>query len=129
MNNRTTPTFGSIIRTSRIAAGLSLQQTADLTDISKSLLRFWEVDHVASPDLAKVMRLASALKLDPMELVATLPGGEELTGALPAVQPYLRSKYPDLPESALTEIADVVRKHGIDPDHSSPAPGEDEYGD
>ena len=119
-----TPTFGETIRTTRQAAGLSLATAADEAGISKSLLRFWEVDHVSSPELGAVMRLAAVLELDPLDLAER--SGYELRDALPPVQPYLRSKYPDLPEAARDEIAAVVRKYGINPERTGPAPGEDE---
>ena len=108
----------------RIAAGITMDQAAAEARMSKSLLRFWELDQVASPDIGKVMRLAAALDLDPLDL--TEKAGYRLAETLPPVQPYLRSKYPDLPESALSEIAAVVRRHGIDPERTGPAPGEDE---
>lgn len=70
------------------------------------------------------MRLAAVLELDPLDLAAL--AGYELKDTLPPVQPYLRSKYPDLPESARAEIDAVVRKYGIDPNRTGPLPGEDE---
>lgn len=124
MEKNKSPTFGTTIRTARIKAGLSLQQAATDAGISKSLLRFWEIDHVANPDLGKLMRLAAALGLDPLDLAEL--AGYEIAQALPPVQPYLRSKYPNLPDTARHEIAAVVRKYGIDPDNPGPEPGQDE---
>ncbi|GAA1804057.1 hypothetical protein GCM10009811_29590 [Nostocoides veronense] len=92
--------------------------------MSKSLLRFWEIDQVTNPDVEQVMRLATVLDLDPLPLIALLPGRGDFTDALPGVQPYLRSKYPA--EEALKEIASVVRRYGVDPNSTGPAPGEDE---
>lgn len=117
-------TFGSRIAKARGKAGLTMQEVAAETGISKSLLRFWELGEVASPDLGKIMRLASVLGLDPLELAGFV--GYEIADALPPLQPYLRSKYPDLPATAQSEIAAIVSKHGIDPARSGPAPGQDE---
>lgn len=117
-------TFGSAIKEARVGAGMSMGQLAEAVGISKSLLRFWELDAVEAPDVSKVLRLATVLGVDSLHLAAL--AGYELSDTLPPVQPYLRSKYPDLPESALAEIASVVRRHGIDPTRLGPTPGEDE---
>lgn len=126
MNSKHSPTFGSTIKEARLKAGLGRQKAADEAEMSKSLLRFWEIDQVTNPDVEQVMRLAAVLHLDPLPLIALLPGRADFTDALPGVQPYLRSKYPELPEDALREIASVVRRYGVDPDGTGPAPGEDE---
>jgi transcriptional regulator with XRE-family HTH domain len=126
MNKTNSPTFGSTIKEARLRAGLGRQRAADEAEMSKSLLRFWEIDQVTNPDVEQVMRLASVLGLDPLPLIALLPGRGDFTDALPGVQPYLRSKYPELPEEALKEIASVVRRYGVDPNSTGPAPGEDE---
>ena len=75
-------------------------------------------------DIGKVMRLASALGLDPLEL--TEKAGYGLAETLPPLKPYLRSRYPDLPAGAHRAIAEVISKYGIDPERSGPLPGEDE---
>lgn len=117
-------TFGNYIQDARIASGLSRGQAAAAIGISKSLLRFWETDHVSSPDLAKLQKLAILLNLDPIK--TSQLAGYDPTETLPPMRPYLRSKYPDLPETALKEIADITKKYGIDPNGRGPAPGEDE---
>lgn len=52
-----------------------------------------------------------------------------LPADLPTLQPYLRTKFKDMPESAVREIEEhfktVAAKHGINTT-SGPAPGEDE---
>lgn len=70
------------------------------------------------------MRLAAVLGLDPLDLSEL--AGYEIADTLPPVQPYLRSKYPNLPASAHREIDALVRKYGIDPDNPGPRPGQDE---
>lgn len=117
-------TFGSRIKTARIAKALSMQQLADSIGISKSLLRFWELDQIASPDLTKVERAAVLLDLDPISTARL--AGYDPTVTLPTMQPYLRSKYPDLPDTALQEIAAITQRYGIDTRGNGPAPGEDE---
>lgn len=117
-------TFGSIIKEARTRAGISMQQAADEAGISKSLMRFWEMDAYKSPSLGAVLRLAAALGLEPLELAQA--AGYDMSGTLPPIQPYLRSKYPELPASALRDIEAITKKYGIDPTRSGPAPGEDE---
>lgn len=124
MNKGNKETFGSIIKEARIGAGVSMGQAAEEARISKSLLRFWELDEIESPDLGKVLRLAATLSIEP--LVLCTAAGYDLSGTLPTIQPYLRSKYPQLPESALSDIAAITEKYGIDPNHTGPRPGEDE---
>ncbi len=99
-------------------------QAAQEAGISKSLLRFWELDQVEVPDLGKLQRLAAVLELDPIHLAELV--GYDPAATLPAVRPYFRSKYPDLPAEALQEIEAITRKYGFDPTRPGPAPGEDE---
>lgn len=124
MKNKSERTFGSIIKEARADAGLSMREAAEDARISKSLLRFWELDQVEAPDLGKVLRLAATLSIEPLELCEA--AGYDISGALPTVQPYFRSKYPNLPEAALRQITAITEKYGIDPNHTSPRPGEDE---
>ncbi|MBK6887818.1 MAG: helix-turn-helix domain-containing protein [Tetrasphaera sp.] len=124
MNKTNSPTFGSTIKEARLRAGLGRQRAADEAEMSKSLLRFWEIDQVTNPDVEQAA--PASVGLDPLPLIALLPGRGDFTDALPGVQPYLRSKYPELPEEALKEIASVVRRYGVDPNSTGPAPGEDE---
>lgn len=116
--------FGTVIANARIAANLTRQHVATETGISRSLLRFWEDGVVGSPDLAAVMRVAGVLDLDPLYLASL--AGYDVANVMPPLQPYLRSRYPQLPAGALEQIAEITRKYGIDPTRSGPAPGEDE---
>ncbi|TWP34337.1 helix-turn-helix domain-containing protein [Leekyejoonella antrihumi] len=117
-------TLGRLLKDARIAAQLSIRQAASEADISKSLLDAWERDQVDSPELGKLLRLAAVLEIDPT--AACEAAGYDLSGTLPSIKPYLRSKYPTLPASALQEIAEITEKYGIDPNHTGPRPGEDE---
>jgi transcriptional regulator with XRE-family HTH domain len=118
-------TFGQTIHAARQRAGLSFAHAAGQIGISKSLLHLWESDQTASPDRGAVMRLATLLDIDQMELIRL--AGYDAAETLPTVQPYFRNKYPDLPEAAISEIAAITKKYGIDPDNPGPRPGEDEH--
>lgn len=119
-----TKSLGRLLKDARVTAGLSIRQAAGEAEISKSLLGAWECDQVDSPELGKLLRLAAVLGIDPT--TACEAAGYDLSGALPSIKPYLRSKYPTLPASALQEIAAITKKYGIDPNHTGPRPGEDE---
>lgn len=118
------PTFGETIKQARIAGRITMQQAADGAGMSKSLLRFWELDEIQNPDPTKIIRLARVLGLEPLQLCEM--AGYDLSATLPSLKPYLRSKYPELPADAVLEIAAITRKYGIDPTRPGPAPGEDE---
>lgn len=115
-------TFDGRIKAARLRAGLGLRRASSAVGMSKGALDAWEHDDTSSPDLAKLQKLAILLGLDPVEL-AELADYDPIA-TLPPMRPYLRSKYPDLPEAALKQIAAITRKYGIDP--HGPAPGEDE---
>lgn len=107
-----------------MAGGISMRQAAEAAGMSKSLLRFWELDEIQNPDPTKIIRLARFLGLEPLHLCEI--AGYNLSVTLPSLKPYLRSKYPELPADAVVEIAAITRKYGIDPTRQGPAPGEDE---
>lgn len=117
-------TFGSCIKAARIKAGLGLRPASHAVGMSKAALDSWEQDHVESPDLARLQKLAILLDLDPVKL-AELAGYDPMA-TLPPMRPYLRSRYPHLPAAAHKEIAAITRRYGIDPNGRGPAPGEDE---
>lgn len=127
MANLQKETLGDLLYAARQKAGLSIRTAASEAGISKSLLDAWERNQVDSPDLGKLLRLAAVLELDATRTCEA--AGYDMAGALPAVRPYFRSKYPGLPTIALNEIAAITRKYGIDPNNSGPRPGEDESED
>lgn len=123
--NKRPETFGQTIRTARTGLGLSMGTVATEVGISKSRLRFWELDEVENHELGVVLKLAATLELDALALCEL--AGNSITDALPPIQPYLRNKYPDLPPEAIREIAVVTEKYGIDHKKPGPEPGEDEH--
>jgi transcriptional regulator with XRE-family HTH domain len=99
--------LGVLIRQYRAAAGLSLRQLEDLTDIDDS-------------------RIAEALGVPLADMYAI--AGYDSPGELPTLKPYLRTKYRRLPAEAADQLEAyaerLAKKHGVD--LSGPAPGEDE---
>jgi transcriptional regulator with XRE-family HTH domain len=116
--------FGEIIKQARLKSGLSLGEAASEAQISKSILRFWELGEVDSPELDNLLRLAAVLDLD--ATTACEAAGYDVSQTWPSIQPYLRHKYPELPAAARREIAAVAYKYGVDPDGLGPLDGQDE---
>jgi len=118
--------LGALIRQYRAAAGLSLRQLEELTDIDDSLLTRMEQGAILTPAPDKLSRIAEALNLPLADMYAI--AGYDSPSELPTLKPYLRTKYRRLPAEAgdqLEAYAErLAKKHGVD--LSGPAPGEDE---
>lgn len=121
MDEKLNTELGTLLRDARIQAGLSLRQVAAEAELSKSIIENWE-SGTREPKLDKLLRLAAVLGLDATTVCEV--AGYDID--LPAIHPYLRRKYPDLPPQARAEIAAITRKYGADPRRAEPAPGEDE---
>ncbi len=118
--------LGQLIRARREQLGLSVRQLADQAEMNFATISRLEQGQFGSPRADKLARLAAALDLN----VADLYGLAEYTvpSQLPSFQPYLRSKYRDMPPEALRDLDKaferIIKKHGYRP--NGPAPGEDE---
>ncbi len=80
----------------------------------------------AAPRPDKLSRIAEALGLSLADVFALAEYA--VPGDLPSFQPYLRSKYRDMPTEAVDDLNKaferIIRKHGYQPD--GPRDGEDE---
>jgi transcriptional regulator with XRE-family HTH domain len=80
----------------------------------------------SEPRPEKLRGVAEALGVSVADVLAM--AGYTFPTELPAFQPYLRSKYRDLPPSALQELersfVRIIKEHGHDP--AGPRDGEDE---
>ncbi len=85
-----------------------------------------EQGQFAAPKPDKLARIAEALGLSTADVLGL--AGYPVAEGLPSFQPYLRSKYRDMPREAVDDLskafARIVRKHGYQPD--GPQAGEDE---
>lgn len=117
-------TLGTLVREAREAKYLSYGLLATASGVSKGQIFKIENDKVRRPEQYVLQGLAAALDLSLTDLYQL--AGYDQTGGLPAMKPYLRSKYPGLPTVALDEIAAITKKYGIDPNNPGPRPGEDE---
>jgi transcriptional regulator with XRE-family HTH domain len=106
--------------------GLSAREVADRSGMADSNVLRLEQGAIANPRPETLKSLADVLDLDLSDLY-TAAGYVQPQG-LPSFEPYLRSKYSDLPASARRELeqsfARIAAKHGYDP--NGPRPGEDE---
>ena len=110
--------LGRLIRDRRNDLGLSVRQLAEKAGMNFATLSRIEQGQFAAPGPDKLARIAEALGISTADLFAladyTGPGD------LPSFQPYLRSKYRDMPAAAVDELSaafeKIVRKHGYDPD-------------
>lgn len=118
--------FSTFIRHRRTELGISLVQLEQRTGIHNSRLSRWERG-VEMPDRPeRLTPLAHGLEV-PVADLYTL-AGIDLSGQLPTLRPYLRSKYgAALPADALAEIVAyvdrVAGRYGVS---TGPASGEDE---
>lgn len=117
--------LGDHLQNARKLKGLSARQLAEITDIADSSIVRIELGMVAEPRPDKLKRIAVALELSPADVFER--AGYATATDLPAMQPYLRTKY-NLPDEAMAEIqrsaTRIAKKYGISLD--GPAPGEDE---
>ena len=115
--------LGQTIRAARTARGMSYGQLEVASGVSRGTIFRIENGQHRKPLQHVLRQLAATLDLLPADLYAA--AGYDQAG-LPTIRPYLRSKYPELPDNALDEIAAITRKYGLDPANTGPRPGEDE---
>jgi transcriptional regulator with XRE-family HTH domain len=118
--------LGQTIRTRREALGLSQRQLAAQTGVNDATIVRIERGAFGAPAPDKLSRIADALDLSLADVFAL--ADYVVPADLPSFQPYLRSRYRDLPDAAVEDLdrafARIVKKHGYRPD--GPADGEDE---
>jgi transcriptional regulator with XRE-family HTH domain len=118
--------LGQLVRSRRQELGLTVRQLAEQADMNFATVARIEQGQFAAPGPDKLARIAEALGLS----TADVFGLAEYTvpDDLPSFQPYLRSKYRDMPADAVDDLNKaferIVRKHGYQPD--GPRDGEDE---
>lgn len=115
------------IRERRQELGLSASEVARRADVAKGTITRLELGQITSPRMDNLRSIADVLQIPLTNLLAE---SRVLRGSdLPTLQPYLRTKFKDMPERAVREIEehfrDVAARHGIDI-NTGPAPGEDE---
>ena len=106
--------LGDYLREQRLRHGYSLRQMGRMVRLDFTYLGKLEQGLYQYPKPDHLRAIARALEVEPAE-VMTLAGYEE-AGDLPAMRPYLRAKYHDLPPEVLAQIADyaefLTARHG-----------------
>ena len=93
--------LGKLLRDARAAKGLSLRELQEASGVDYSLINRMEHGELASPDPAKLQKLARALEIDIEDIYAL--AGYTMPEGLPELAPYLRAKY-DLSDTAVGEV-------------------------
>ena len=118
--------IGVYLRDARVAKGLSTRALAMLVGVDMSTIVRIENGHFASPRADTLTAMAAALRLPLADVFAM--ADYVVPDDLPNPQPYLRAKYPDLPEDAVQKadryIQRIIREHGAQLE--GPDKGEDE---
>lgn len=113
-----------LLRTRREARSLSIRGTAAAAGVDAATVLSLEQGRITQPKAEKLRAVGGALGIPAAELYETvgwLPPAE-----LPAFRPYLRAKYRDLPDEAVTEIEAVFDRIARDYGLRGPQDGEDE---
>jgi transcriptional regulator with XRE-family HTH domain len=115
MSHGTETPLGKRLLELRLKRGLSLRDIAAETGVADSLLSKMERGLTAQPTQSNLNRLAEFYEIDPEELWTL--ADYHISTRLPAVGPYLRSRY-KLPEEAVHEMESyfdyIQQKYGDD---------------
>jgi transcriptional regulator with XRE-family HTH domain len=104
MDEQQAKTFGTMLRQRRHALGLTVRQVGETTGIASTTVSRIETGSFEAPRPDKLARIAQALELSTGEVFAQA-GYLDATD-LPEYETYLRTKRPDLPESAIQSLHD-----------------------
>jgi transcriptional regulator with XRE-family HTH domain len=115
------------IRKQRQKLGLSASEVARQAGVAKGTVTRLELGQIASPRMDNLRAIADVLQLPLTDILAE--SSLLRSSDLPTLSPYLRTKFKDMPDSAVREIEEhfraVAARHGINI-NTGPAPGEDE---
>lgn len=122
--------LAELLRTAREHLGLSVREVAKRSGVVNSNIVRLEQGAIPNPRPETLKAIADVLELDLADVFASI--GYVQPKGLPSFTPYLRSKYGDMPESAVQDLqryfTQLAKKHGLPPDGShGPQNGEDEH--
>jgi transcriptional regulator with XRE-family HTH domain len=98
--------LGTLIARTRERKGWSYRQLAAESDIPQTWIVNLERGVYASPAPERLARLAEALDIDPERIDRITRG--YLSGSLPQVRTYFRSKYADLSDADIGKIESLL---------------------
>lgn len=114
-----------VLRERRQQLGISAREVARRASLDNGTIHHLETATNPRPSSETLTAIAGALELPAADLLAVV---DRLPTELPTFTPYLRTKYHELPEAALTEMEEYFRqvqqKHHASSD--GPTNGEDE---
>ncbi len=122
--------LAQLLKAARVKLGLSIREVGARSGITNSNIVRLEQGIIPNPRPETLKALADVLELDLADVFTSI--GYVQPKGLPSLTPYLRSKYGDMPESAVQELqayfTKLAKKHGMHTDQfSGPRPGEDEH--
>ena len=106
----TNETLAQALSRLRSEVGLSLRQLQDRTGIDRSVISRIESGEVKKPTPETLQKLAVALGVKASRLYTATGYKVTEAEALPAIRPYLRSKYGHLSKTAQDELAAFLEK-------------------
>jgi transcriptional regulator with XRE-family HTH domain len=116
VDNPSTPqdTLGGYLKRARMRAKLSIRQLEQQAGVPNATIRRLEKDEVQHPSPILLNALATALDLHMADLLDLL--GVHVPPTPLKLHEYLKARYPQLPEAALTEaqqrVDDVLHQYG-----------------
>jgi transcriptional regulator with XRE-family HTH domain len=115
--------LAGILRTRRRQLGLSMRYIESMTGFNVATISGLEKASNLTPQPGTLKGIAHVLNLSVSDLYVItgwLPAAQ-----LPAVMPYLRAKYRELPDEALAEVEALIAtlrvKHGLEAPHQGEA--------
>lgn len=117
-------TLATLLLRRRNELALSAREVGRRAGIDPNVVTRLERAETARPRMDQLNAIGEVLGIPAADLYAAvnaLPGGQ-----LPSLRPYMRAKYRDLPEAALTEVEAFI--NGLVAEHGGkgPRPHEDE---
>jgi transcriptional regulator with XRE-family HTH domain len=126
MNPEQAQALGRRLRDRREELGLSVRDVEKLAGVDNGTIVRIEQGAFAAPRPDKLSRIADVLGLSLADVYAL--ADYAVPSELPSFQPYLRTKYRDLPNEAVEQLersfTRLAKRHGFDP--AGPAQGQDE---
>src|SRR5579859_6410950 len=104
-----TATLAKKLARLRQRSGLSVRQLEDVSGVSRAVISKTE-NGLRMPAATTLQKLATALGVDASELLTAAGYTRSKAETLPAMQPYLRTKYGHLPPEARQELIEVLNR-------------------
>jgi transcriptional regulator with XRE-family HTH domain len=102
MNQERAQRLGEFLRAQRTELGLSARHVARAVGVRDSTIMRLERGSYAAPAADKLARIADTLKLDLADVFSM--AGYAVPSSLPSLPHYLRARYPELSERAISEL-------------------------